>query len=41
LAEKKAPVRAKLMTTKPSAKTPHELADEEYARQLELAIENH
>lgn len=33
--------RAKLVTTKPSAKTPQELAYEEYARQLELAIENH
>jgi hypothetical protein len=41
LAEKKDMARAKLVTAKPSAKTPQELAYEEYARQLELAIENH
>lgn len=41
MAEKKDMAHAKLVTTKPSAKTPQELAYEEYARQLELAIENH
>jgi hypothetical protein len=41
LAEKKDTARAKLVTTKPSAKTSQELAYEEYARQVELAIENH
>jgi hypothetical protein len=41
LAEKKNLAPAKLVTTKPSAKTPQEIAYEEYARQLELAIENH
>jgi hypothetical protein len=41
LAEKKDLARAKLVTTKPSAKTPQEIAHEEYTLQLELAIENH
>lgn len=41
MAEKNDPTRAKLVATKPNAKTQQELANEEYARQVELAIENH
>lgn len=40
MAEKKELPQAKLIVSK-TAKTGEELAYEEYARQLELAIENH